>query len=112
MSEVCCTRLSENTGRKKIDKKSPSGRHCTTLSGYIFATKACIDNWKNLLNTNVSSTFLHSMANFGPLTAEIGSGVCGTQQISTGFASRLRYCSDVTHRGPIKLCTMFGRLLG
>jgi len=52
------------------------------------------------------------MANFGPLTAEIGSGVWGPQQISTGFASWLPYCSDVAHRKPTKLCTMFGRLLG
>jgi len=29
---------------QKIAKKSPSGHHPTTLSGYIFATKACIDN--------------------------------------------------------------------
>jgi len=33
------------------------------------------------------------------------------QKISTGFASCLRYCSDVAHRRPTKLCTMFGRLL-
>jgi len=65
-----------------------------------------------LLNSNISSTYLHNMANFGALTAEIVSGVWGTQQISTGFASWLRYCSDVAHRRPTKLCTMFGRLLG
>ena len=41
-SEVRCTRLAANTGRKK----SPSRQHRTTLSGYIFATKACIDNRK------------------------------------------------------------------
>jgi len=35
-------RLAENTGRKK----SPSVHHRTTLSGYIFAIRACIDNWK------------------------------------------------------------------
>jgi len=29
---------------QKIAKNSPSARHRTTLSGYIFATKACIDN--------------------------------------------------------------------
>jgi len=34
-----------NTGHKN----SPSGHHCTTLSGYIFTTKACIDNWKKLV---------------------------------------------------------------
>jgi len=39
-SEMCCARLAANTGRKK----SPSGHHPTTLSGCIFATKACIDN--------------------------------------------------------------------
>ena len=33
------------------------------------------------------------------------------QHISTGFAFCLRYCSDVAHRRPTKLCTMFGRLL-
>jgi len=37
------------------EKNSPSGHHCTTLSGYIFATKAHIDNRKkNLLNSNIS----------------------------------------------------------
>jgi len=30
----------------KITKKSPSAHHHTTLSGYIFAIKACIDNRK------------------------------------------------------------------
>ena len=34
------------------------------------------------------------------------------EQISTCFASWLRYRSDVTRRRPNKLCTMFGRLLG
>jgi len=34
-----------------------------------------------------------------------------TRQISTGFASWLRYCTDVAQRRSTKLCTMFGRLL-
>jgi len=37
-----CMWLAENTGCKK----SPSRHHHTTLSGNIFETKACIDNWK------------------------------------------------------------------
>jgi len=45
--------------------------HRTNLSGYIFATKARIDNRKNLLNSNVSSTCPHNMVNFSPLAAEI-----------------------------------------
>ena len=40
--QVCCTRLAGNTGRKKL----PSAHHRTTLSDYIFASKACIDNRK------------------------------------------------------------------
>jgi len=97
---------------QKWRKKSPSAHHRTILSGCIFATKAYIDNRKNLLNSNMSSTCAHNMVNLSPLTAEIGSGVWGTQQISTGFASCFRYCSDVAHRRPTKLCTMSGRLLG
>jgi len=43
---------------QKVVQKSP------TLSGYIFATKARIDNRKNLLNSNISSTCSHNMVNF------------------------------------------------
>ena len=39
-SEICCTQLA---------KKLPSGHHRTTLSGYIFASAACIDNRKKLV---------------------------------------------------------------
>jgi len=51
------------------------------------------------------------MVNFGPLAAKIDRRIWGTHQISTGFASWLRYCSDVAQRKSTKLCTMFGRLL-
>jgi len=55
--EMYCTRLAENTGRKN----SPSAHHRTTLSGYMFATKTCIDNRKkNLLNSNISSLHMSS----------------------------------------------------
>ena len=87
-----CMRLAANIGRKK----SSSRHHRTTLSGHIFATKACIDNRKkNLLSSNTSSTCPDNMVNFGPLTAEIGSGVWAPLQISTGFAaaSWQRYCT-------------------
>jgi len=43
-SEMCCTRLAGNAGPEKSQKNSPTRHHRTTLSGYIFATKACIDN--------------------------------------------------------------------
>ena len=51
------------------------------------------------------------MVNFGLLAAETVSLVWGTRANLTGFASSLR-CSDVAHRRPTKLCTMYGHLLG
>jgi len=79
---------------QKSRQKSPSGHHRRTLSGYIFATKACIDNrGKNLLSSDMSSTCAHNMVNFGLLTAEIDPVVWGTCAKSTGFASWQRYCT-------------------
>jgi len=40
---------------------------------------------KNLLNSNISSTCRHNMANFGPLLVEIGSGVWDTPANFKGF---------------------------
>ena len=71
---------------QKVVKKSPSGHPPTTSSGYIFATKARIDNRKkNLLSSNMSSTCLYNMANFSPLAAEIGPVVWGTPANFNGF---------------------------
>ena len=58
--------------------------HRTTLSSYIFAT-ARIDNRKNLLNSNISSTCPYNMVNFGPLRLRSVSGVCGTPANFNGF---------------------------
>jgi len=83
---MCCTRLTGNAGPKKLPKKSLSGHHRTTLSGYIFTSKACIDNRKkNLLYSNISSTCPHNMVNCGPLAAEIVSLVWGTPANFNGF---------------------------
>ena len=40
---------------------------------------------KKLLSSNISSTCSHNMVNFGPSTAEIGSGVWGTPANFNGF---------------------------
>jgi len=67
-------------------QKSPFRHHCTTLSGYIFAAKACIDNRKkNLLNIDTSSTYPHNMVNFGLLTAHICWRVWCTPANFNGF---------------------------
>jgi len=85
-SEVSCTRLTEKYRMQNIAKNLPPGHHCTTLLGCIFATKACIDNRKeNLLNSNVSCTCPHNMANFSPLTAESFDQFLGTLANFNGF---------------------------
>ena len=106
-SEMCSTRLAEKYSTQKLAKNSPSAHHRTTLSGYIFAIKACIDKQKkNLLNSNISSACPHSAMNFGPLTSDIllaSLGHPSNLANSTDFASWLRYCSDIAHRRPTKL---------
>jgi len=76
--ETCCTRLTENTGRKN----SPSGYHSTTLTGCIFFTKAHIDNRIKCVNSNISPTCPHNMVNFG---SEICWRVWGTRANFNGF---------------------------
>ena len=65
-------------------KNSPSGNQRTALSGYIFATKARIDNRKN-----VKQQYLLQMPSqygeLGPLAAEIVSLVWGTPANFNGF---------------------------
>jgi len=56
---------------QKIAKKSPSGHHRTTLSGYIFATKARIDSRKKLVKQQYFPTCPYNMVNYGLLAAEI-----------------------------------------
>ena len=85
ISNVLCDSLKIQDTKNR--QKSPSGHHRTTLSGCIFATKAHIDNGKNLLKSNISSTCPQNMVNVGPLTTEIGLPVWDTPLISTGFAS-------------------------
>jgi len=71
---------------QKLRRKSPSAHHHTTLSGYIFATKTCIDNRKKSLNGNTSTSIcMYNIVNFGPLTAEIRRRVWETPANINGF---------------------------
>jgi len=86
MSEMCCTRLAENTGRKNDAKTRHLGTIAQLCRVNIFATKACIDNRKkNLLNGNISPTCPYNMHERGPLVAEIVSLVWGTPANFNGF---------------------------
>ena len=95
---MCCTRLAGNTGHKK----SPSQHHRTTLSVVSSQLRHVSTIGKNLLNSNSSSTCPHNMVNFGPLTAEISSGVWGTP---ANFNGLVKLCG-VEQRAP----PIFGRV--
>jgi len=85
MSEMCCTRLAENTGRKNDAKN----RHLRTIAQICRAISSQLRQastiGKILLNSNVSSTCPHNMVNFGLLAAEIGPVVWGTPVTFNGF---------------------------
>jgi len=70
---------------QKIVKDLPAGHYRTILLGYIFATKARIDNQKTLLSSNISSTCPHNMVSFRPLAADICPVVWGTRANFNGF---------------------------
>jgi len=84
---MCCTRLARNTGRKNDAKN----RHLGTIAQLCWAVSSRLrhisTSEKNLLSSNTSSTCSRNMVNlnFGPLTAEIGSGVWGTSANFNGF---------------------------
>ena len=54
-------------------------------TGYIFATKARIDNRKELVKQQHLLQSPHNMVNFGPLAAEIALLVWGTPGNFNGF---------------------------
>ena len=74
-----------NLSRRRVDVTyHMSGHRRTTLSGYIFATKARIDNRKKPVKQQYLLHIPHNMVNFGLLAAEIVSSVWGTANFS-GF---------------------------
>jgi len=72
---MCCLWLAENTGCKKLAIWAPSHNF---VGLYLRNYGTYRQSEKNLLNSNIFSTCPHNMVNFGPLTAEFGSGVWGT----------------------------------
>jgi len=76
MSEICCTRLAENTGRKnRYVGTIAHAQYCRAVSSQLRHISTI---GKNLLNIDTSSTCSHNMVNFGLLTAEIRRQVWGT----------------------------------
>jgi len=96
-SETCCTRLAENTGRKKVAKN----RHLGTIAQLRRAISSQLRHVSTIGKKFVKQQYLllyrcpHNMVNFGPLAAEIDPVVWDIPAtvISTGFASWQRYCT-------------------
>jgi len=70
---------------QKWCKKSRSAHHRTTLSGYIFATKARIDNRKKLVKQQYLPHMSLQYGELRLLAAEIVSLVWGTPENFNGF---------------------------
>jgi len=107
-----CTRLDENTGRKKSPKIAISTPSHNFVRLYLRNYGTYRQSEKNLLNSNVSSTCSTIWRTSAHQQLRSVRELAALPQISTVVESWLRYCSDVAHRRPIKLCMMFGRLLG
>jgi len=84
-SEMCCTRLAGNTGRKNDAKN----RHLCTIAQICWAISSQLRHIstivKILLSNNTSSICPRNMVNFGPLAAEISPVVWGTPANFNGF---------------------------
>jgi len=78
---MCCIWLAGNAGPKNL----PSGHHRTTLSRYIFANKARIDNRKKLVKQQYLPHMSLQYGELSPLAAEIGSLVWSTPANFNGF---------------------------
>jgi len=83
---------------KKLAICTPSHK----FVGLYVATKACIDNLKKLLNSNIFSTCPHNMVNIGPLMAETVWRVWGTpanfNRVRVLASLLQRRCSTEVHQ--------------
>ena len=99
-----CTRLAANTGRKKVAKN----RHLGTIAQLCRAISSQLRHvstiGKNLLSSDTSSTSPDNMVNFGPLTAEIGSGVWGTPTNFNKFCVLAALLHGIQQWASAKLC--------
>ena len=108
---MCCTWLAGNRGRKNDAKN----RHLCTIARICRAVSLQLRHYRQseqMSETAICPPHVRTIwRTYGPLTPETVGEFGAPQQISTGFASCLHYCSNVAYQRPTKLCTMFGRLL-
>ena len=98
-SDTCCTRLAENTGRKKL----PKNRHLRTIVQLCRAISSQLRHvglstfGKKLVKQQYLLQMSHNMVNFGLLAAEIGPVVWGTPANFNGF----RVLAALLHGSPV-----------
>ena len=78
---MCCTRLAENTGRKK----SPFRHHRTICLAVSSQLKHVSTIGRKVVKMNISSTWAHNALNFGLITAEFRWRLRGTPANFNGF---------------------------
>ena len=83
-SEMYCTRLGGNS-RKKITTNGRLGTIAQIWWAISLQLRHISTIGKNLLSSNIPSTYPHNMVNFGPLAAEICWRVWGTPANFNGF---------------------------
>ena len=84
-SEMCCTRLAGNAGRKNDAKNRHLGTIAQLCRVISWQLRHVSTIGKKLLSSNISSTCPYNMVNFGILAAEIISLVWGTPANGDGF---------------------------
>jgi len=96
---MCCIQLAGNAG----PTKSPKIRHLATIAQICRTISSQLRHistiGKKLLSSNTLYTCPRNMVNFGPLTAEIGSGVWGTPANFIGFRVLTALLHDTLVRG-------------
>jgi len=84
-SEMCCTRLAGNTGRKNRQIFAVFAPSYNFVELYLRNISMYLKSEKYLPNSNISSTCSHNMVNFGPLAAENDWRVWATPANFNGF---------------------------
>ena len=97
---MCCTRLAENTARKKVAKNRHLGtipQLCRAISSQLRHISTIGKKLVKQQYLHISSTCPHNMVNFGLLAAEIVSLVWGTPANFNGF----RVLAALLHGSPV-----------
>jgi len=107
-----CTRLAGNTGCKKSPKIAVWAPSHNFVRLYLRNWGTYRESEKKVLSSNISSTCLHNLVNFGLLAAEIVTLVWGTPANFNGFRVLASLLQRRRSTEANQTLHVFGRLLG